>query len=150
MADAAVAPVPDHRCMTDAATTIQEIYAAFGRGDLAAILERVAEPTDWCCEIDAPGGHAVPMMRNVTTRADVAETYFGNVVATMEMHHFLPKQLLVDGNDVVVLLELEYTVRSTGRRIKVDEVHHFTVVDGQVVRYRPYVDTAAMVDAFGG
>ena len=138
--------------MSDPATTIQEIYAAFGRGDLDAVLNRVAPETDWCWAIPeaVPGGKAVPFMRNLRTREEVGETYFGSVASQLEMHGFLPKQFFVDGNDVAVVLEIEYTVKSSGRRLQLDEMHHFTVVDGQVVRYRPYLDTASLVEAFAG
>ncbi len=30
----------------------------------------------------------------------------------------------------------------------IDELHHWTVPDGSVVRYRPYVDTAALIEMY--
>jgi ketosteroid isomerase-like protein len=50
---------------------------------------------------------------------------------------------------VLVVLDADVTVRSTGTRIAFDEVHEFTVEDGRIVRYRPHLDTAAMRAAFG-
>ena len=139
--------------MSDHITTIQEVYAAFGRGDLPAILDRIEDDPDWCQDLpdDVPGAKAVPFLRHVTTKAEVAETYFGNVGSTMEFHSFVPVRFFADGDDVVVLLDLEVTVRATGRRIELHEVHHFTMSDqGRIARFRSYLDTALLVDAFGG
>lgn len=139
--------------MSDNISIIQEVYAAFGRGDLPALLDRVEDEPDWCQDLpaDLAGAKAVPFLRHLSTKADVAETYFGNVVASMEFHSFVPTRFFADGADVVVLLELDVTVRATGRRIQFGEVHHFTLSDaGRIARYRNYLDTAGLVDAFGG
>jgi ketosteroid isomerase-like protein len=50
--------------------TIQAVYAAFGRGDVAAILERVTDDADWCR--DVPG---VPHLRHGVGR-EAAASYF--------------------------------------------------------------------------
>lgn len=138
--------------MTDNITVIQEIYAAFGRGDLDTILAAVADEPDWGFDVPehVPGAKAVPFLCNLTTKTDVAEIYFGSVVREMEFHAFVPRSFLADGDDVVTVIDLDFTVRSTGRRIQGQEVHHFTLTDGKIVRYRPFLDTATFIEAFGG
>jgi uncharacterized protein len=153
MADGADPVEADARVMADHLTTVQEIYAAFGRGDLDAILDRIADEPDWCWALpdDVPGATAVPFLRHVTTKADVADVYFGNVAKTLEFHAFTPRRLFADGDDVVALIDLDLTVVPTGRRLQLSEVHHFSFdADGRIERYRNYLDTATLVDAFVG
>jgi len=40
------------------------------------------------------------------------------------------------------------TASPTGKRAVIDELHHWVVRDGLAVRYRPYVDTAALIELF--
>lgn len=131
---------------------IQELYAAFGRGDLEAILAGIADEPDWSFDLpdSVPGATAVPMLRNLRTKADVAEVYFGAVTREMEWHSFVPRAFFASGDDVVTVLDLDFTVRATGRRVTASEVHHFTLADGKIVRYRPYLDTATFIAAFSG
>lgn len=128
--------------MTDHITTTQEIYAAFGQGDLPAILERIDDRPDWCMDLpeEVHGAKAVPFLRHVSSKDDVAAIYFGNVAKSLNTHRFVPKSFFADGDDVIVVLEHEFTVRSTGRRVDIEEIHHFTFgADGRIVRYRPFL-----------
>jgi ketosteroid isomerase-like protein len=138
--------------MTDNITVIQEIYAAFGRGDLDAILAAVADEPDWGFDVPehVPGAKAVPFLHHLTSRSDVAETYFGSVAREMEWHAFVPRSFFGSGDEVMTLIDVDFTVRSTGRRVQAQEVHHFTLADGKIVRYRPFLDTATFIEAFGG
>lgn len=157
MTDGVPAPVPHDGAMTDATTTdrtaanlatIQGVYAAFGRGDLDTIGAAIAETTDWSFRPDVPGAERVPMFANVRTRDDALAVYFGGVADALEFHTFVPRSFFVAGDDVVVAIDLDFTVRSTGRRVAMEEIHHFTLQDGQITRYRPFLDTATVIAAF--
>jgi ketosteroid isomerase-like protein len=152
MADAGGQPRRDDGRMTNT-ETIQGMYAAFGRGDIPAILDCIAEEVDWCFDLPAhvPGAKAVPMFQHCTTPAEVADRYFRGVGETMDFHRFAPRSFFADGDDVVVILDLDYTARPTGRRVVIEEVHHFTFgAGGKIVRYRPFLDTATVIEAYGG
>lgn len=129
-----------------AADTVGAVYAAFGRGDLPGLFELLHPEVDWSRTVTAPGAELVPMLRNGVGHA-AAEHYFGGV-AQLEMHTFDVGRCFVDGDTVVAEIGFEASHRSTGRRAVIDELHHWTVRDGLVVRYRPYVDTAALIDLF--
>ena len=58
-------------------------------------------------------------------------------------------RLFVDGDAVVAEIHVDVTHRTSGRRAALDELHHWVVRDRQVVRYRPFLDTAAMIELFG-
>ena len=136
--------------MTNTATTITPldivggIYAAFGRGDIPGILELIDPDVDWSLQVDAPGGELVPMLRNGRGHEAVLG-YFGGV-ADMEIHAFEPHAFHVDGDTVLVEIRMDFTHRTTGKRGRFDEIHHWIVRDGKVVRYRPFLDTAGMIE----
>ena len=130
---------------------IHDVYAAFGRGDVPGLLALLADDVDWSDRADTPGADLVPMFRNLRSPAAVGEQYFGGFASTCELHEFEPRIFAAEGPDVFVLLHIAYTVTATGRRFDSDEIHHFTVnADGKVTRYRPHLDSAALIHAYGG
>jgi ketosteroid isomerase-like protein len=137
--------------MTNATTTIRTpldvvgaLYAAFGRGDVAGMLEQVDPDVDWSVEVEAPGAELVPMFRNGRGH-DAVLAYFGGV-ADLEIHAFDPHAFHVAGDTVLVEIRIDFTHRTTGKRGRFDEIHHWIVRDGRVVRYRPFVDTATYIE----
>lgn len=126
--------------------TVGAVYAAFGRGDLPGLLALLHPEVDWSVTVTAPGGELVPMLRNGVGH-DAVQHYFAGV-AQLEMHVFEVGRLFVDGDTVVAEVHLEATHRRTGKRASLDELHHWVVRDGQVVRYRPHVDTAELIELF--
>jgi hypothetical protein len=124
----------------DAQRTTQDIYAAFGRADIPAILQRLAPEVEW--EYGATD-NAAPWLQK-RSRRDGAGAFFASL-AGIEIHRFAVKTVLGNGPTVVALVDIEFTVRATGRRVvEEDEVHvwHFDA-DGRVSRFRHRVDTHA-------
>ena len=109
---------------------VQQLYAAFGRGDVPHILAGLASDVDW--EHDA-FPNPVPWLQPLKGR-DQVPTFFEVLMSNVEITVFKPTQFFADGNTVVVLLDLEFTVRATGKRvIEPDEVH--------IWRFNDRVDT---------
>ncbi|MBX3287068.1 MAG: nuclear transport factor 2 family protein [Actinobacteria bacterium] len=131
---------------TSPAETIGAIYAAFGRGDLPTLFALLHPEVDWSVTVTAPGGDLVPMLRNGIGHP-AAQRYFEGV-GQLEVHAFDVGRLLVAGDVVVAEVHLEVTHRHTEKRMSLDELHHWVVRDGLVVRYRPYLDTAGLIDLF--
>ena len=69
-------------------------------------------------------------------------------VGQLEIHVFEVGRLFVDGDVVIAEVHLEATHRVSGKRAVLDELHHWTVRDGLAVRYRPYLDTAALIELY--
>jgi ketosteroid isomerase-like protein len=126
--------------------TVSAVYAAFGQGDLPGLFALLHPDVDWSVTVTAPGGELVPMLRN-GVGLEAVQRYFEGV-AQLEMHVFDVGRVLTEGDVVIVEVHLEATHRDTGKRAALDELHHWVVRDGQVVRYRPFVDTAALIDLF--
>ncbi len=128
------------------ASTVQNIYAAFGRGDVPAILELVAEDIDWEY---APNRNEVPWLQPRRGRAGVGE-FFGAVAANLEFSQFEVRNILEGERVVVALIDLTCTVKSTGRQLReVDEPHIWRFDErGRIVKFRHAADTLAQSRAW--
>ena len=117
---------------------VQGIYAAFGRGDIPAILEHLADDVEWEYGVDSTD---VPWLQPRRGRAEVVK--FFESLAVMEISKFVPKHVLSQGDLVVALVDLEAKVKATGQRVvEEDEVHIWYFDDhGRVRRFRHRVDT---------
>lgn len=128
--------------------TVRSIYAAFGKGDVPAILELLSDDVAW----DADHTHTgdIPWLRPGHGKAHVVE-FFQTLGAGAEFHAFEPIAIL--GNDlwVTTILRVEFTVRATGKRVvEPSEVHIFGFgPDGKVSSFRHSVDTRQHAEAAG-
>ena len=91
--------------------TVNQIYAAFGAGNIPAILEKLDEQVEW--EYGATGN--IPWLQKLNGRQNVVQ-FFENLAA-VDITVFAPKMMFENGNTVVVLLNLEATVKKTGKKI---------------------------------
>jgi ketosteroid isomerase-like protein len=123
----------------------KEGYAAFMRGDIPAVLESLADDTEWV----VPGPSDIPMAGAHQGKQAVL-AFFGALGETLEFHIFEPREFIAQGDKVVALIHADATVRRTGRRIVQHEAHVWTFRDGKVARLQLFQDTAAAVAAFRG
>ena len=118
--------------------TVRQIYAAFQRGDIGTILNHLADSVEWEYSTESAD---VPWLKRRHGRNEVPG-FFASM-AGFELHRFEPKVFLENENIVVVLIDVDLTVKSTGKRIaEEDEVHiwHFDP-QGQVIKYGHKMDT---------
>ncbi len=124
--------------------TVQQIYAAFGRGDIPFILAQLADDVDWEHDNVAP----VPWLQPLKGRAQVPR-FFDVLMTNVEITEFVPTFFGAQGDTVVSLVNLKFTVRATGRQVvEPDEVHIWRFNPaGQVQRFRHRADTWQSVQA---
>ena len=129
------------------AETVKEIYAAYERGETDTILNRLAEDVEWDYAIEPLG---VPWLERRRGKSQVPQFFASH--SAFELHRFQPKVFLENGSVVVVLIDVELTVKSTGRRIvEQDEIHiwHFDT-QGRITKFGHKVDTHQHWIACGG
>jgi len=130
--------------------TIKSIYEAFGRGDVAAILERVSPEVEWDY---AHAAGDVPWLSPRRGR-DGVKAFFGAAAEGITFEKFAVKEVFAspDGKVVVALVDVEAVIKKTGRRlVEDDEIHLWRFDDvGRVARFRHGVDTAKHAAAFRG
>ncbi len=123
--------------------TVQELYAAFSRGDLPALLSRLHADVEWAANVDysLPPARAVPCYEPGKGHAFVGR-YFERIMSGYEMHVFAPLAFLAGGNEVAVRIQVDFGIRPTGKRIATEVIHHWIVgADGLVMRFRDFEDT---------
>lgn len=123
---------------------VQDLYAAFGRGDMGAILSTLDENVDWHFNGRAQD---VPFAGRWQGH-DKAVDFFRTVAMSCEVLEFGPHEIIPMGEHVLSLGHERVQVRATGQTFETEWAHLFTVRGGKVARLREYYDTAAMAAAF--
>ncbi|MCA9946375.1 MAG: nuclear transport factor 2 family protein [Anaerolineales bacterium] len=123
---------------------VQDLYAAFGQGDMAGLLTLLAEDVDWTFN---GRREDIPFAGRWQGRGEMMD-FFRTVGETCDVLAFGPNEVIALGEHVLSLGHERVRVRATGREFESDWAHLFTVQDGQVVRLREYYDTAVMAEAF--
>lgn len=130
--------------------TVQDIYAAFGRGDVPTILDKLADDVDWDYAYRA-APNPIPWLQPQRGKDGVGG-FFKKVQDNLEIHRFAVKALAEGPGVIVALFDIEATVKPTGKRIvEQDEAHiwHFNEAQ-KVVRFRHCADTYQQMMACKG
>jgi ketosteroid isomerase-like protein len=130
---------------TSAMQTVQQLYAAFGRGDIAAIAAAMADKFEW----KFTGARAAPYTATVRTPQELMQ-WFGHVAATDDIRAFEPREFFDGGDHVTVLGWEDCFARATGKPYQCEWVHVFTLRDGKVTRFWGMYDTEAVARAMAG
>lgn len=132
---------------TDHAATVRGFYEAFARGDVEAILGRLADDVAWdAAEPRSAAADRVPYLRPRNGRDDVVG--FFAALADLEFERFDVGPITAAGDRVVAEIRVALTVRATGRGVEDRELHVWDFApDGRVARFRHVVDTAKHIAA---
>jgi ketosteroid isomerase-like protein len=125
------------------------IYAAFARGDVAAILDAISADCAWeSWSQNSAQAAGVSYLQPQTGPAGVAA--FFEIVSRFEIHRFEVLDMFAGGEKVGVEVAIEAT-SPDGGRFADEELHLYTLDEhGKVTRMRHYVDTAKHIAASRG
>lgn len=128
---------------------VESIYEAFGRGDIPAILDKIADECRWEHWADHTAQRAgVPYLQPQTGPAGVAE--FLAAVSELQIHDFQVLGFIAGDREVVARIVIDASTPSGGR-YRDEELHLWTLDEsGKVLALRHYVDTAKHIAAAGG
>jgi ketosteroid isomerase-like protein len=121
---------------------VQQMYAAFGKGDLPTLLNSVADNVDW----QVLGPSVIPQSGPHRGRKEV-EKFFGKVAESYDFQKFEPREFIAQDDKVVCLGYYSATMKKTGKFAEAEWAMVFTLRDGKVVKFREYTDTAALAAA---
>ena len=122
---------------------VQSAYEAFGRGDIPALAELMADDIEWVI----PGDPDEDPNAGTLHGKEAVMGWFGGLGSTLDFTTFEPREFIAQDNKVVSLVYAEATVRSTGRAVVNHEAHVWTFRDGKLARFQLYQDTAAAAAA---
>jgi ketosteroid isomerase-like protein len=143
-----MSPVTTDRTTANVAT-VTDIYAAFGRGDIPTILDKIAPDCRW----ESWGNNmaqsaGVPTLQPRTGPAGVAD--FFAIAGALQIHDFQVLDVLAGVRQVAAEVVIEFSTPAGGRA-RDEELHLWTLDEHQqVVRLRHYADTAKHIAAWAG
>ena len=116
---------------------VGEIYEAVGRGDVAAILDRVTDDVDWSAEA---ASDAAPWYGQRTGKPGV-ESFFRDIAESIEITEFTPHAFAAGNDDVHLLVRWTYRSLATGRQASMTMHHYWRIRDGKIDHFRGSEDT---------
>ncbi len=124
---------------------VQQIYAAFGRGDVPAILEHLGDDLRHFGVV-ADRAEA-PWHMQITRKQDVPR-FFQALAETLEFTRLEPRDFVAGADLVYCTIGFDAIVKKNGRKVTLESsMHRFTLKDGRVVDWRGTEDTAKIRDA---
>ena len=123
---------------SNALQVVQAVYAAFGSGDIPALLKQLHADVSWQFIGDA----AAPYTGRVEGHDSVMR-WFGNVAQADQIQAFEPREFLT-GPDHVTVIGWERTVAQPGGRTFESEwVHVWKLRDDKIASFLGVMDTEA-------
>src|ERR1051326_3027816 len=125
---------------------IQGVYEAFGHGDVAAVLDVVADDVDWATEAAGSGAPWYGVRHN---KGEIAK-FFEEFGTAMEVEEWTPLAFAASDADVHAVGRIRTRSRATGKTVAMNLHHFFTLRDGKIVYWRGSEDTAQTQAALRG
>ncbi len=126
--------------------TIQEVFQAFGRGDIPFILDRITDDSAWGYNV---ANSSVPWHQPVKGKDGVA-SFFDRFGSNTDVMAFQPLGFIHSGPDVVAHIHITYTVRRTGKQVDQDMLFWWRFnSDGKISGLTHNEDTAQVIGAWG-
>ena len=125
-------------------TLVQSLYAAFGRGDIVAVIAGLAPEIDW----QSVGRKTDYPAFGPRKGAAQVQDFFQIVAENEEFADFSPREFYPADDKVFVLGSYTVKMKKTGKPVACEWVHVFTLRDGMVTRWREHTDTAQFAEGY--
>ena len=123
---------------------VQDVYAAFGRGDMQALMDALHPDVTWGM-IGRP--QDVPMAGIRNGKAGVGE-FFKILHEVQQLRDFAPQKFVATDDTVCVIGHTKWTMNNNGVAGENDWVHVLTLKDGKIIKYRGHQDTGLLAEAY--
>lgn len=117
---------------------VQRLYAAYGRGDVDAVLAELADDVDWAAEA---AGTGVPWWGAFRGKADVPR-FFAAIGGNVSVSEFDVVSLTANATDVVATVHWTFAVNATGKTASMFMQHWFRFDGARIGFFRGSEDTA--------
>jgi ketosteroid isomerase-like protein len=125
---------------------LKDLYDAFGRGDVPAVLGAMSPEIHW---YQAEGNPYRPSGEAWVGPDTVLNSLFIRLATEWDAFTVHPKTFYGAGDSVVVELRYTGTYQATGKSMDAQVCHVWDVKDGKLTRFQQYIDTAQMQDVMG-
>jgi uncharacterized protein len=124
--------------------TVKDLYEAFGRGDVPAILDHLTDDVDWATDAAIA---SAPWYGPRRGKAEVP-SFFEGIAQTGPVTQFdLVSIAASETGDVHAFIRYAFTVSATGRQVAMNLHHFWRFRDGKVCFVRASEDTALVGEA---
>jgi uncharacterized protein len=120
----------------------KKAYETFKRGDIPALIKEMID--DDCTWISPGPKDKLPWAGIFKGKQEIGN-FFAQVGHNLEFSEFTPREMIEQGDTVVVLGTLVGRAKKTGKNVKNEWAHVFKYRQGKVVFFQEYIDTAADV-----
>ena len=124
---------------------IKNVYAAFGTGDLATIINACSDDIEWSLH----GPSSIAWAGTFRGRKGV-EQFFTKLMQSLDVQRFEPKHFVADEDAVAVFGFEAGSSRATSKPYGSEWAHHFVIRDGKITSFREFIDTHAIAAAVQG
>jgi len=122
---------------------IQQMYKDFGAGNMQAVLSTFDNDVVWI----RPGEPYIPFAGTFVGIEGLAKM-FGIISQTVKIKDFHPKQVLGQGDTVVVIGADEADVIETGKSYLSEWVYVYTLKNKKIIHVQVYLDSLLLSEAF--
>jgi len=110
------------------------VYELSKQGDISTLLNDIVDAT---CTWITPAG-------NFKGRQEIAD-FFARVAENFDFPELAPREMIEQGETVVVIGTASIRTKRTGKTIKEGWVHIFKYDQGRMVFFQEYTDTSVLV-----
>lgn len=115
---------------------VEGMFSSLLRGDISGVLDRLSEDIEWRI-----AGPSELSYSGIHRGRDEVAKFFQAFGQAAEFEAFEPREYLAKSDKVVVLGHERQRIKASGRVVETDWVMVFTLRDGQITRFRNYVDS---------
>ncbi len=124
--------------------TARRAYDLFKAGDIESLMGLYTDDASW----ESPKTENVAHSGKRKGKQQMLE-FMSLVGEHSENIHFEPREIIAQGDKVVVLGDYRWRIPATGKEYESDFVHVCTFNDdGKITSFKEYLDTAAARDAY--
>jgi len=122
---------------------IEELYAAFGRGDVPFVVAALDPQIQWW-----EAENFIYADKNPYVGVDeVLNGVFGRLATEWDGFSAVPNEIVDGGETVVAFGRYGGVYKATGAKVNAQFVHVFYFKNGKISRFQQYTDTAQFKDA---
>jgi hypothetical protein len=125
---------------------IQDLYAAFGRGDIATVLGAFDPKIEWR---EAEANPYQPSGKPWIGPDAVLQNLFARLGAEWNAFTVHPRTFHDAGDTVVVEARYSGSFKPTGRALDAQVCHVWKLANGKIKSFQQYVDTAQLQRVMG-
>jgi len=119
---------------------VRDIYAAFARNDIAAVIGALDEDVTWTTSMLLRSG--------ATYHGHAGVSSLLNALAEVWQEMSAEPEEFIDGGDTIVVIVREHAAAASGSTDTV-AVHLWRMREGKAVAFTEYIDTARTLRTFG-